>query len=667
MTKAAQKSTAARVVPLRTGWSLDSLKNLLTGLGVAGVDKTVANQFVWTPLTKTDVENMYRGDWIGRKLIDLPAYDMVRERREWKGDADQIDVLESVEKRLKFWMQVRKALCWQRLYGGAAIVIDDGGNPSTELKAERVRQGALRALHVVSKHRWTMPDGLDSDIRSPTFGMPKTWMLQIGTTLNVQVHPSRVVVFHGKPAPDTDLLDDFWGDSIFESCYQAVMNAASSSQNLASLLADAVVDMVGIENLPDQLSTEDSKNRLLARWEFFRLGKSQFKVALSNKDKEVFTRTQTQFANLDAVTMMFLIIVSGAADIPATRMLGQAPTGINATGEFDLRNYYNSVEAQQETDLRPNLEYLDQFIMQDAFGGPIDGLWFDFRPLWTPTAKEQADTAKIVIDMANTLVANAAVNQGAVMRGIEGYLVETGILPGFEQGLKEFESLEPDPEAALASLLDPAEGADPSVNSQGEDPSSSGSAGTTEGDPSAGAQSKEGDPKSKKANEDRHVLRRDRVSDATPVSLYVSRPVLNAKQILQWAAAQGFKSLETADELHVTICFSRVPIDWMQIPQSYTPKLLIEGGPRIVQVLGDEGAVVVLFRSDELLWRHAQFKEFGASWDYAEYQPHVTISYDAAGVDLSKVEPYQGPILLGPERFERLDENAGQPKGAHYA
>jgi hypothetical protein len=79
------------------------------------------------------------------------------------------------------------------------------------------------------------------------------------------------------------------------------------------------------------------------------------------------------------------------------------------------------------------------------------------------------------------------------------------------------------------------------------------------------------------------------------------------------------------------------------------------GGPRIVEALGDKGAVVLLFGSSPLSWRHEAMKREGASHDFPEYQPHVTITYDPGNVDLSKVEPYRGKLVFGPEIFEELD------------
>ena len=81
----------------------------------------------------------------------------------------------------------------------------------------------------------------------------------------------------------------------------------------------------------------------------------------------------------------------------------------------------------------------------------------------------------------------------------------------------------------------------------------------------------------------------------------------------------------------------------------------IGGGARTVEPLGDKGAVVLKFTSPELQARWKQYRDAGASWDYDSYTPHVTLTYDGAGVDLSKVEPYTGPIDLGPEKQEPLN------------
>lgn len=149
------------------------------------------------------------------------------------------------------------------------------------------------------------------------------------------------------------------------------------------------------------------------------------------------------------------------------------------------------------------------------------------------------------------------------------------------------------------------------------------------------------------------------IDDAKPRTLYVHRKVLNAADIVAWAKAQGFDATLPAADMHVTIAFSRTPVDWMKAGADWAGDengkiKVVPGGARIIEKF-DGGAVVLLFNSSQLAYRHECIKEAGASWDWPEYQPHITITYNAGDVDLSKVEPYRGAIELGPEVFEELD------------
>jgi len=137
-------------------------------------------------------------------------------------------------------------------------------------------------------------------------------------------------------------------------------------------------------------------------------------------------------------------------------------------------------------------------------------------------------------------------------------------------------------------------------------------------------------------------------------SLYVSRPLLNGEEFIAWAKGEGFKETLTSNDFHVTIVFSRDEIDWETLkPQTNT--MTVAGGKRTVEPLGDQGAVVLKFKTDFLPKRWQEFKDIGASWDYEGYQPHVSITYDGKGIDLSSVKPYTGELVLGPEKFEELD------------
>jgi hypothetical protein len=134
--------------------------------------------------------------------------------------------------------------------------------------------------------------------------------------------------------------------------------------------------------------------------------------------------------------------------------------------------------------------------------------------------------------------------------------------------------------------------------------------------------------------------------------------VLNADDIVSWAKSQGFESV--VEDLHVTIIYSKTPVDWLKIGSddwSSDEKGNLEvksGGPRVIEKFG-EGAVVLAFSNSSLQYRNMAARENGASWDHEDYTPHITITHQPPlGLDLSKVQPYTGRILLGPEIFEEI-------------
>src|SRR5262249_15359162 len=159
--------------PVEARW-YDSFINLLAGLGVPGRDKLQSQQFIYTPLSIMECEMAYRSDWLSRKAVQIPAWDMTREWRHWEADPDQITLMEGLERALFLQQKVQRALILSRLYGGAAIIIgvDGAGNPEEELNTDFVVQDSLKWLHVVSMNNLSIGPVI-YDITSKYYGQPE--------------------------------------------------------------------------------------------------------------------------------------------------------------------------------------------------------------------------------------------------------------------------------------------------------------------------------------------------------------------------------------------------------------------------------------------------------------------------------------------------------------
>lgn len=132
-------------------------------------------------------------------------------------------------------------------------------------------------------------------------------------------------------------------------------------------------------------------------------------------------------------------------------------------------------------------------------------------------------------------------------------------------------------------------------------------------------------------------------------TLYVYRPLINRAEFSLWAKQAEFVNLVAPEELHVTIAHSTIPVDWnLIIPDKKT--LIVKNDPRTLAKFG--GHNVLKFNSPHLLARFNELRDVGASWDFPNYQPHITF---ANGNVVPKGFPvYDWPLVFGPEQIEEI-------------
>ena len=183
-------------------------------------------------------------------------------------------------------------------------------------------------------------------------------------------------------------------------------------------------------NLSDHLSSAATTAQLSARFAYAAAMKSINNLLLLG-DGESWARQKVDFGGLPEMVRTFLQVAAGAADIPVTRLLGQSPAGLSATGDSDTRNYYDMISARQELDLRPQLERLDRLILRSAGVDPA-ALTFEFRPLWQMDAASKA-TVALNKAQATQIYAGLKLWPDAVTgRLVQAQLSEDGTYPGAE-------------------------------------------------------------------------------------------------------------------------------------------------------------------------------------------------------------------------------------------
>lgn len=593
----------------------DHLMSLVSRMGTER-DKAASTFYATPTWTDQQLVDAYRGSWLPQKIVNIPALDSCRKWRNWQADAKKISLIEAEEKRLNIRGKVLDARIKARLFGGAAIFIGDGSARLDQpFEPERIGKGGIRYLTVMTS-RALKAGEIDRDPASETYGKPKDYTITSGTNGQVTIHPSRLVLFVGAPRPDDDLvggIQDGWGDSVLVAAMEAIKNADATPANIASLVFEAKVDVIQVPELMASLADPAYEQRLLNRFALAATAKGINGTLILDKEEE-YTSKSASFATLPDVIRSFLEIAAGAADIPLTRLLGTSPGGLQSTGQTDLRNYYDRVQAAQELEMQPPLQRLDEALIRSALGSRPEDIHYRWAPLWQVSETELAEIGAKNATTISTLAATGLFPPEGLANSAANMLVENGILPGLDQAIEDAGGL-------------------PDYEMEAE--------------------------KEAEAERQRLEASRKSMGDAAPRSLYIRRDVLNAAEIVAWAKGQGFETVQ--QDLHVTIMHTRTPMDWIKVGSgdewtgSDGKMEIAAGGPRLMERFGE--AVVLQFASSRLTWRHEDIKRMGAETDHPEYQPHITISWQADDLDLSKVQPYQGKILLGPEVFEEVKEN----------
>lgn len=375
----------------------DGLENLIANMGT-DLDKRNHSTFVNKKRLSLDgnqdeLNALYRTNWLAGKIVDIIPDDMTREWRAFKGDIepDVIKALQCEEDRLALASNFNQAHKWARLYGTSVLVmsIDDGLEPDKPLDLNKVKPGSLKHIKPVDRHRFDHAQLItEENPLSSNYGMPKFYRFR-GTS--VTIHHSRVIRFDGVRLPfDEFRHNSYNSDSVLDRIYESITNFETVTQGSASMVYETNVDIVRVKGLMRYLESAEGEALLRRRFTLANLLKSFNNTMLLDTEEEYTNKTNT-FAGLPDLLDRYAQILSAASDVPATRLLGTSASGLNATGEGDLKNYYDVIRARQNNEYRPKLNVFDKVMAKSL--GIADGidLDYEFVSLFQMTGKEKAE------------------------------------------------------------------------------------------------------------------------------------------------------------------------------------------------------------------------------------------------------------------------------------
>lgn len=349
-------------------------------------------------------DELYGTDGLAAMIVDRPAEDAVA--RGFRVEGDAAEAIPSELDRLDALPALTEALRWARLHGASAVMplVEDGLPLDAPLDLGRVRQITDLMVHPASAI--TMRAERYADPTQPNYGWPVLYDVRPRWGTVFPVHESRLFPVSGDPlahAAAQNARLPWLGRGVLEGCFadlqryrdalrlaklilQRKQQPVHAMSGLGEMLAAGLDDVVA-----KRLDAADLARNLLTT------------VAVDAADK--FDVIDSSLGGIQDLIRECKIALCASAGVPMVVLFGEQPSGQNATGAGEHEAYHQRLRREQQR-LQSAAERLVGLIFaQQSLRRREPSVWqVEWFPLWSPTAQEQAATAKAEADAKKAAV-----------------------------------------------------------------------------------------------------------------------------------------------------------------------------------------------------------------------------------------------------------------------
>jgi len=464
-----KKSVTPKTKALDKQEVFDSFRNFAAGIGYGTNNISTGGTYGYNPITlyRPLLEWMHRGQGLCGTIVDCVADDMTRAGVDIKGKMkpEDIEAVNEEAVRLGIWNNTNDTIKWSRLYGGClGVILIDGQDLSTPFRIESVGKDQFKGI--LPLDRWMVTPDMECtvDEYGPDFGLPKFYAV-IPTApglIGMRIHHSRCIRLGGIKLPYWQAITlQFWGESIYERIWDILLALNSSTQGIAQLMYKLHLRTYSIDGLRQLVSSGGpALAGLMAQVNFMKVTQSNEGMTLLDMKDKLENFQNNSLSGASDVLVHFIEQISGAVQIPVIRLMGQSPRGLNATGESDLRTYYDEISRQQKSVLQVPMTTIYRCIVQSMGMVWPEGTSIGFRPLWLLDATQKADVASKLTDNVTKLTEAGIISNQTALKEIRQSSEETGF--GTNITDEDINNAEPEP-APLPQAEEVAE-----IKTQGE-------------------------------------------------------------------------------------------------------------------------------------------------------------------------------------------------------
>lgn len=323
-------------------------------------------------------------------IVDVPVDDGLRGGVEVKTkqlSEDEIDLLLTEMEREEDLRIVGQALKWNRLFGGAGVVIITDQDPSTPLNLAAITEDSPLEFRAVDMWELFWSKQNTSDY-SAVIDSNEFQDVEFYDYYGKKLHKSRVLKMKGLTAPSfiRPRLRG-WGFSVVETLARSINQYLKSTELLFEVIDEFKIDVYKIKNLTNTLLQPSGTQKIQNRIQLANQQKN-FQNAIVMDGEDDYVAKELTFGGIAETMAGIRMQIASDMRMPLTKIFGISAAGFSS-GEDDIENYNAMVESQVRQKSKFDILRLVEIRCQKLFGYVPDDLKIEFKPLRILSAEQE--------------------------------------------------------------------------------------------------------------------------------------------------------------------------------------------------------------------------------------------------------------------------------------
>ena len=292
-------------------------------------------------------------------------------------DTDIIHLNKVFEKKARD--PIKNVMVWNKLYGGAGLIINSIGEYDKPLDIDNIPQGS--EIEFYDADLWELNYKFNVfNINQITENENEDWNGGVWYTYyQIPLHKSRVLRVENRRAPAL-LRRNLrgWGMSELEFVLPQINMYEKLERVIFELIDEAKIDIYKFQGFNIALASQQ-ESEVVEKIREVQYNKNFQNGIIVDKDDEYMNK-QLSFSGLADLLAQMRIDLASVLNMPVSKLFGTGSSGFSS-GEDDIETYNCMVESSVRGELRPLIKQVLRILCQVEFGFVPDDLDFEFKSL----------------------------------------------------------------------------------------------------------------------------------------------------------------------------------------------------------------------------------------------------------------------------------------------